>query len=849
MEASDRQATVLAMHEEARRRGLFFQRCADERLTQRDMLVEGRRVVSFGSCSYLGLEFHPELIEGACDAARRFGTQFSSSRGYMSAPLYDELEENLSRIFGSPTLVTLSTTLAHQAFFTASINEHDAIVLDHQVHESVHMAATLARSLGASVYVVRHDRLGGAREVVAKAARSHRTVWYCTDGVFSMYGDFAPVGTLNELLDVAPNVRLYVDDAHGMSWLGKHGRGCHLARMPMSDRVVVATSFAKGFGAGGACLVFPTEKERERVQLLGGPLLFGGPMQPPMLGACVASSRVHLSDEIVTRQQALERLTRRLNGLLADAGLPLMAMNEGPIFFVRVGDPRVAFAAAEALLEAGIYVNVSMYPTVPMKRAGLRLAVTSIHTEEEIDRLAAALAQALPKAMANAGVTREQLDAVFADAIPDEARYSDAYSAPEQRIGSFIDRCVDVGDSTRRDTEVAGLTIRHFRTIEDVDATTWDAALGTAGSCSVAALRLTEKLFHGRERPEENWVFHYFIVTDAEERWVAATFCTEAISKDDMLMRAEVSEAVEARRATDPYLLTSRVVMMGSMMSEGNHLFLDKEANWRGAVMLLVESLNGVYNETRAAAVLLRDLSENDAALGDLLQSLGYSKMPMFDSHHLELNWAEPADWIASLSRRKRKSLGKRIERAAVYEVRSWGHGHAALDEGLDATLYALYRSVADRKRRLNVFPLPLDFVGAIANSPAWEILTLHLDPAADGPSDGAPVAWCAAHVHDGHYSPLICGLDYRYVRQHGAYRQLLYQCVLRAHALGCTFAHLGMDADFEKQRLGASLRHNCVYGIVRDHFQGTLLREIVAEVAQAQRKAVSEGVIPGSRG
>src|SRR5207253_1122351 len=82
MEASEFMDTVAALHAEARQRELYFQTCTDASLRGRTLTLQGRPVLSWGSCSYLGLEFHPALINGVHEAVDRYGTQFSSSRGY-----------------------------------------------------------------------------------------------------------------------------------------------------------------------------------------------------------------------------------------------------------------------------------------------------------------------------------------------------------------------------------------------------------------------------------------------------------------------------------------------------------------------------------------------------------------------------------------------------------------------------------------------------------------------------------------------------------------------------------------------------------------------------------------------
>jgi len=82
------------------RRGMLHNHAEDDVLDGRHVTIGGRRLVNFGSCSYLGLETHPRLKAAVVDAVERFGTQFSSSRGYTSAPLYREAEAELTALFG-----------------------------------------------------------------------------------------------------------------------------------------------------------------------------------------------------------------------------------------------------------------------------------------------------------------------------------------------------------------------------------------------------------------------------------------------------------------------------------------------------------------------------------------------------------------------------------------------------------------------------------------------------------------------------------------------------------------------------------------------------------------------------
>src|SRR3712207_3954913 len=196
------------------RRGLLHNDVEDEVLDGRLITIDGRRMVNFGSCSYLGLETHPLLKAGVRDAVDRFGTQFSSSRGYASAPLYREAEQELGELFGRPVVVTPSTSMGHIAAMPTLIGSRDVLLLDHQVHHSVHTAAKLVQAGGARVELIPHNDLRTLERKLEGYRRTHRRVWYAADGLYSMYADFFPAQALNDLAERFGNLWLYVDDAH-----------------------------------------------------------------------------------------------------------------------------------------------------------------------------------------------------------------------------------------------------------------------------------------------------------------------------------------------------------------------------------------------------------------------------------------------------------------------------------------------------------------------------------------------------------------------------------------------------------------------------------------------------------
>ncbi|MGK7893467.1 MAG: aminotransferase class I/II-fold pyridoxal phosphate-dependent enzyme, partial [Xenococcus sp. (in: cyanobacteria)] len=205
---------------DALNQGLIQHFTEHESLNGRLISLKSRNYVNFGSCSYLGLEQHPDLVEGVIQAVRKYGTQFSSSRTYVAVGLYQQLETLLQEIFARPVLVTASTTLGHLSALPTLIGDHDCIILDHQVHSSVQMAAQVRKARGVHVKVIRHNQMEQLEETIKKIQNKYDKIWYLADGIYSMYGDVAPLPELVRLLDTYEQLYLYIDDAHGMSWTG-----------------------------------------------------------------------------------------------------------------------------------------------------------------------------------------------------------------------------------------------------------------------------------------------------------------------------------------------------------------------------------------------------------------------------------------------------------------------------------------------------------------------------------------------------------------------------------------------------------------------------------------------------
>ncbi len=365
--------------------GLIRLRIDDQSRDSRTIRVRGRDLVNFGSCGYLGLNTDQRLIDGAKQAVDRYGPVFSSSAAYTSVDLYTDLEHRLGKIFDSErVLVPTTTTLGHLSVLPVLVSPDDLVIMDHQVHASVQLAGQVLRGLGADVRDIPHNDTEILHQLLTDEAHRHPHVWYLADGVYSMYGDTAPVKQVGALLDAFENLYVYFDDAHGVGWRGEHGMGHVLTEIGHHDRMVLIGSLAKSWGAGGSVLVLPNDAMAERVLLAGATFTFSGPLHPAELGAAVAAAGIHLSPERDEREDALVGKIDFVRRRLAEAQIPAVSLARTPIWFVRVGELGNAIELGRRLMEDGYYANLSGFPVVPQGMDGIRFTTTLFQSDEDI---------------------------------------------------------------------------------------------------------------------------------------------------------------------------------------------------------------------------------------------------------------------------------------------------------------------------------------------------------------------------------------------------------------------------------------------------------------------------------
>jgi 7-keto-8-aminopelargonate synthetase-like enzyme len=172
-------------------------------------------------------------------------------RVFLEAPMFQQCTNLLKQIFGSPVALANSTTYIHSSSIPILTEVEDVLLFDANVHRSVQVALS---SLGSKYkrFPIQHNSFESWKRS-RNPSSLVRSEFGSLPMVSSMTGELLDLEHLNELTIRYPRLFAYIDDAHGTSWAGKHGRGLVLEFGLPRERTFVACSLSKGFGTSGSC--------------------------------------------------------------------------------------------------------------------------------------------------------------------------------------------------------------------------------------------------------------------------------------------------------------------------------------------------------------------------------------------------------------------------------------------------------------------------------------------------------------------------------------------------------------------------------------------------------------------
>jgi glycine C-acetyltransferase len=345
---------------------------------------DGREVLNFCANDYLGLADHPTVLAAARDALDRWGFGLASVRFICGTQeIHTQLEGRLSAFLGTEETILYSSCFdANGGLFETLVGPEDVVISDALNHASIIDGIRLCKARRLRYANSDMDEL----EQRLREAAGARRIVIATDGVFSMDGYIARLDTICDLAD-RHGALVMVDDSHAVGFIGPTGRGTPELHGVTQRVDIVTGTLGKALGGAGGGY---TSGRREIVQLLrqrSRPYLFSNTIAPPVVAASLAVLELLESgDELRAK---LHANTSRFRARLLEYGVPTLP-GEHPIVPVMYGEAAAAVAAAERLLEAGIYVIAFSYPVVPQGQARIRTQLSAAHTTEDVEQAAAA---------------------------------------------------------------------------------------------------------------------------------------------------------------------------------------------------------------------------------------------------------------------------------------------------------------------------------------------------------------------------------------------------------------------------------------------------------------------------
>ena len=376
--------------EELKDKGLFRSIRYCEPVSPVRFRVEGRVFLNFGSNNYLGLTHHPEVIKASVEAVKIFGTGGGASRLITGSHiLYEKLEKELAEFKGFPScLVFSSGYTANIGIISALCSRKSAIFCDKLAHASIIDGALLSR---AKFFRFFHNDTNHLEELLKKH-KDYEFKLIITEGVFSMDGDIPP---LPEILKLAEeyDALMLLDDAHATGVIGDSGRGTLEFFKLRSSRIICMGTLSKALASLGGFVC----AEKIIIDYLvnkGRSLIFSTALPPSAVAVGIKALEIIKKEP--ERVKRLQKNIKYLRRRLSDKGIKT---HEFPtaIFPIIIGDTRKTLEVSEYLAKKGIFAPAIRPPTVPEGTARLRISLSAMHSEEDLDLLADTLEEALSK--------------------------------------------------------------------------------------------------------------------------------------------------------------------------------------------------------------------------------------------------------------------------------------------------------------------------------------------------------------------------------------------------------------------------------------------------------------------
>jgi 8-amino-7-oxononanoate synthase len=362
-----------------------------------EVVMEGKHLIMIGSNNYLGLTSHKKVVKASLHATKKYGSGVSGSRflnGTLS--MHVELEKELAEFVGKEDVTIFASGFqSNLGIISAIAGRNDIIFSDKENHASIYDGIKLSY---ADVVRYEHNDIEDLEAKIIKtkkeleAKKADKGMIIITDGVFSMTGD---VCKLKEIIELKKkyNIRVMVDDAHGLGVTGKTGRGTHEEFDLMDEVDIVMGTFSKSLASLGG-YVAGSKEVINFIRHNSRPYIFSAAIPPANTAAALEALRILKKEP--ERVKALRDIADYMRDGLRKKGIEFRDTGaHTPIIPIYTYQPKRTMVACNMLFERGLYVNPVLPPATPMGECLIRTSYTSTHTKKQIDKAIEIIAEVL----------------------------------------------------------------------------------------------------------------------------------------------------------------------------------------------------------------------------------------------------------------------------------------------------------------------------------------------------------------------------------------------------------------------------------------------------------------------
>ena len=344
-----------------------------------EVMINGKKVLMFGSNSYLGLTCHPKVKEAAKNAIDKYGTGCAGSR-FLNGNLdiHIKLEEKLARLVHKEAALCYSTGFqVNQGVISCVTGRNDYVILDELDHASIIDGSRL--TFAKTLKFAHNDMEDLERKL--KLCEPDKIKLIVVDGIFSMEGDIAK---LPEIVSLSEKYRasIMVDDAHALGVIGKNGSGT-ASHFGLTEKVdLIMGTFSKSLASIGG-FIAADKTVINYIKHNSRSLMFSASMTPSSAASVMAAIEIMENEpERISHLMNITQYARtRFNEMGFDTG-----KSQSPIIPLFIRDDIKALQMAQQLLEEGVFINPVVSPAVPKEDCIIRFSLMATHSYEQVDR-------------------------------------------------------------------------------------------------------------------------------------------------------------------------------------------------------------------------------------------------------------------------------------------------------------------------------------------------------------------------------------------------------------------------------------------------------------------------------